>query len=193
MRHAGRPRTTERSPPRCWDLRADEGQVADEQRSAIANDFVDAIELTEAQFGPAPARWGAVRHGLSKNGNDHIHIAVSLVLEDGTKANVHRDRQRSQEVACDLEVKYRLQLTTSRIAASTERGERPFERNIAECAGAAETKARRLERDVCAAAGAAQTEVEFVRRLHQMGMVAKPRFAAGRDDVVARYSFAIRP
>jgi hypothetical protein len=174
-------------------LRAEEGQLSDEQWSAIANDFVDAMEFTEAHSGRAPARWVAVRHGLSKNGNDHIHIAVSLVREDGTKVNVHRDRQRSQEVARDLEVKYRLQLTTSRIAASTERGERPSERNIAERAGAAETKARRLERGVRAAAGAAQTEGEFVRRLHQMGIVTKPRFAAGRDDVVAGYSVAMRP
>ncbi len=151
---------------------------------AIANDFVDAMEFTEAGSGRAPARWVAVRHGLSKNGNDHIHIAVSLVREDGTKVNVHRDRQRSQDVARDLEVKYRLQLTTSRIAASAERGERPSERNIAERAGAAETKAVALSASVRAAAGASETEGEFVRRLHQYGIIAKPRFAAGRQDVV---------
>lgn len=174
-------------------LRAEEGQLSDEQWSAIANDFVDAMEFTEAGSGRAPARWVAVRHGLSKNGNDHIHIAVSLVREDGTKVNVHRDRQRSQDVARDLELKYRLQLTTSRIAASAERGERPSERNIAERAGAAETKARRLERGVRAAAGASETEGEFVRRLHQYGIIAKPRFAAGRQDVVTGYSVALRP
>jgi hypothetical protein len=174
-------------------LRAEEGELSDEQWSAIANDFVDAMEFTETSSGRSPARWVAVRHGASKNGNDHIHIAVSLVREDGTKVNVHRDRQRSQDVARDLEVKYRLQLTTSRIAASAERGERPSERNIAERAGAAETKARRLERGVRAAAGAAETEGEFVRRLHQIGIIAKPRFAAGRDDVVAGYSVAVRP
>jgi hypothetical protein len=174
-------------------LKAEEGQLSDEQWNAIANDFVDAMEFTEAGSGRSPARWVAVRHGLSKNGNDHIHIAVSLVREDGTKVNVHRDRQRSQDVARDLEVKYRLQLTTSRIAASAERGEKPSERSIAERAGAAEVKARRLERGVRAAAGAAQTEGEFVRRLHQVGIVVKPRFAAGRDDVVAGYSVAIRP
>ncbi len=106
---------------------------------------------------------------------------MSLVREDGTKVNVHRDRQRSQDVARDLELKYRLRLTTSRIAASAERGERPSERNIAERAGAAETKARRLERGVRAAAGASETEGEFVRRLHQYGIIAKPRFAAGRS------------
>ena len=32
----------------------------------------------------------AVRHGVSRAGNDHIHIAVNLVREDGTKASVWR-------------------------------------------------------------------------------------------------------
>lgn len=174
-------------------LKAEEGQLSDEQWNAIATDFVDAMEFTDTGSGRSPARWVAVRHGLSTNGNDHIHIAVSLVREDGTKVNVHRDRQRSQDIARELEVKYRLQLTTSRLAASTERGEKPSERSIAERAGSAEVKARRLERGVRAASGAAQTEGEFVRRLHQLGIIAKPRFAAGRDDVVAGYSVAIRP
>jgi hypothetical protein len=174
-------------------LKAEEGQLSDEQWNAIATDFVDAMEFTDTGSGRSPARWVAVRHGLSTNGNDHIHIAVSLVREDGTKVNVHRDRQRSQDIARDLEVKYRLQLTTSRLTASTERGEKPSERSIAERAGSAEVKARRLERGVRAASGAAQTEGEFVRRLHQLGIIAKPRFAAGRDDVVAGYSVAIRP
>lgn len=174
-------------------LAAEEGQLSDEKWNAIATDFVDAMEFTETTSGRSPARWVAVRHGLSKNGNDHVHIAVSLVREDGTKVNVHRDRQRSQDAARELEVKYGLQLTTSRLSASAERGEKPAERQIAERSGAMEVKAHRLERGVRAAAGAAQTEGEFVRRLHQMGIVAKPRFAAGRDDVVAGYSVAIRP
>lgn len=118
---------------------------------------------------------------------------MSLVREGGTKVNVHRDRQRSQDVARDLELGYRLQLTTSRIAASAERGERPSERSIAERAGAAETKARRLERGVRAAAGASETEGEFVRRLHQYGIIAKPRLAAGQQDVVTGYSVALLP
>ena len=52
--------------------------------------------FTEAS-GKAPCRWVAVRHGLSKNGNDHVHIAVSLVREDGTKAMTHNDYKRAQE------------------------------------------------------------------------------------------------
>ena len=83
-------------------LAAEEGQLSDEKWNAIATDFVDAMEFTETTSGRSPARWVAVRHGLSKNGNDHVHIAVSLVREDGTKVNVHRDRQRSQDAAREL-------------------------------------------------------------------------------------------
>jgi hypothetical protein len=174
-------------------LKAEEGQLSDEQWNAIATDFVDAMGFTDAGSGRSPARWVAVRHGLSTNGNDHIHIAVSLVREDGTKVNVHRDRQRSQDTARAMEEKYGLQLTTSRLSATAERGEKPAERQIADRSGAVEVKAHRLERGVRAAAGAAQTEGEFVRRLHQLGIIAKPRFEAGRQDVIAGYSVAIRP
>ena len=59
-------------------LRADEGQLSDEKWGAIAQDFVDRMGFTETS-GKAECRWVAVRHGLSTNGNDHIHIAVSLV------------------------------------------------------------------------------------------------------------------
>jgi hypothetical protein len=50
------------------------------------------MEFAGPDTGKADCRWVAVRHGLSTNGNDHIHIAVSLVREDRTKASVHNDR-----------------------------------------------------------------------------------------------------
>lgn len=42
-------------------------------------------------------------------------------------------------------------------------------------------------------AGASQDEAEFVRRLRQAGVIVRPRFADGRDDVVTGYSVAERP
>jgi hypothetical protein len=44
-----------------------------------------------------------VRHGVSTGGNDHIHIAVNLVREDGTKASIHNDYARAQSIALELE------------------------------------------------------------------------------------------
>jgi hypothetical protein len=54
---------------------AEDGQLTDEQWGAIANDFMKDMDFTE-DGGKAPARWVTVRYGLSKNGNDHIHIVA---------------------------------------------------------------------------------------------------------------------
>lgn len=51
---------------------------------AIAQDFADRMGFSEAS-GKAARRWVAVCHCVSTNGNDHLHSAVSLVREDGTK------------------------------------------------------------------------------------------------------------
>ena len=61
-------------------LRAEEGALTDQQWGDIANDFVDAMGFTEAS-GKAQCRWAAINHGTSENGNHHIHIAVSLALQ----------------------------------------------------------------------------------------------------------------
>jgi len=143
--------------------------------------------------GRAGCRWVAVRHGLSKAGNDHIHIAVNLVREDGTKASIHHDYSRAQSIARQLEQSQGLQLLESRGSDMAMRGERPGEREIANRRGDDTVAAVRLERSVRAAAAASLDEGEFVRRLHQAGVLVRPRFAADRDDVVAGYSVALRP
>ncbi|WP_234031374.1 relaxase/mobilization nuclease domain-containing protein [Mycetocola zhujimingii] len=173
-------------------LRAKEGQLSDEKWGAIAQDFADRMGFTEAS-GKAPCRWVAVRHGLSTNGNDHVHIAVSLVREDGTKATTHNDFAKAQKVCRDLERDYGLEQLESREAGLGERGVKPAERARQERTGAVEVDAHRLERTVRAAATASVDEGEFVRRLRRGGVLIRPRFAAGRDDVVAGYSVALRP
>ena len=69
----------------------------------------------------------------------------------------------------------------------------PPERARATRTGAIEVDSNRLERTVRAAATASLDEGEFVRRLRRGGVLIRPRFAAGRDDVVAGYSIAVRP
>ncbi|MDN4599314.1 relaxase/mobilization nuclease domain-containing protein [Leifsonia virtsii] len=172
-------------------LRADEGQLSDEKWGAIAQDFVDRMGFTEAS-GKAECRWVAVRHGLSTNGNDHIHIAVSLVREDGTKASTHNDFKKAQDTCRDLEREYGLKQLSSREHGLGERGIKPAEQERARRTGAVEVDAHRLERAVRAAAAASLDEGEFVRRVRRAGVLIRPRFAAGRDDVVAGYSVAVR-
>lgn len=65
-------------------IREGEGDLTDENWANIANDFMDHMGFTEAS-GKALCRGVAIRHGHSKIGNDHIHIAASLVREHGTK------------------------------------------------------------------------------------------------------------
>ena len=173
-------------------LRAEEGQLTDEKWGAIAQDFVDRMGFTEAGSGKADCRWVAVRHGLSTNGNDHVHIAVSLVREDGTKAPTHNDFKRAQSVCRDLERDYGLEQLESRERGIGERGIKPAEQARAQRTGV-EVEPHKLERIVRAASVASVDEGEFVRRLRRGGVLIRPRFAAGRDDVVAGYSVALRP
>jgi hypothetical protein len=174
-------------------LKAEEGQLDDAKWGEIATDFVQRMGYAGEGIGKADCRWVAVRHGLSKNGNDHIHIAVSLVREDGTKAHVPYDKRRSQQVSREIERDYGLRPLHDSERSVAQRGERPGEREAASRRGAAEVDAKRLERTVRAAAGASQDEAEFVRRMRRDGVLIRPRFAAGRDDVVAGYSVALRP
>jgi hypothetical protein len=78
-----------------WHLslssRADDRHLTDEQWAEIATGAMDAMGFTETS-GNAPCRWVAVGHGRSNAGNDHIHIAVSLVRENGTVASTWQDR-----------------------------------------------------------------------------------------------------
>lgn len=174
-------------------LPAEEGQLTDEKWGQIATQFVDRMGFAGPDTGKAECRWVAVRHGVSKNGNDHIHIAVSLVREDGTKAVVNNDYNRSQQVSNDLEREHGLQVYTQPGREFGERGVKPGARESAARRGQVEPDVYRLERAVRASAAASVDEGEFVRRMRQAGVLIRPRFAAGRDDVVAGYSVALRP
>ncbi|WP_231511393.1 relaxase/mobilization nuclease domain-containing protein [Arthrobacter sp. UNC362MFTsu5.1] len=170
-------------------LAAEEGQFTDQQWGAIANDFMKDMDFTE-DGGKAPARWVAVRHGLSKNGNDHIHIVASMVRDDGTKWNSWKSKYKSQQIARALEKKYGLtELGTVR----AERGFTPAEQAKAARHGLPEVERHSLARKVRTCATASTDEAEFVRRARMEGLLVRPRYAAGRTDVVTGYSVAVRP
>ncbi|RCO08042.1 relaxase, partial [Bacilli bacterium] len=50
----------------------------------------------------ADCAWLAVHHGQSKDGNDHIHIAVNLVREDGRRASIHQSKRRTAEAGAEI-------------------------------------------------------------------------------------------
>lgn len=99
-------------PPAAADGTVNE-PLEDERWGAIARDFVEELGFTESS-GKAACRWVAVHHGQSVNGGDHIHVAVALVREDGTKASTHNDYKRASRVVAELEQRYGLEVVAGR-------------------------------------------------------------------------------
>ena len=170
-------------------LSAEDGRLTDQQWGDIANDYMAEMGFTE-ESGKAPCRWAAVRHGVSKNGNDHIHIVASMVRDDGTKWNNWKSKYKSQQVSRELEKKYGL---TELGSVHAERGYKPAEQAKAQRQGKPEVGRHTVARKVRSCAAASVDEAEFVRRARPEGLLVRPRFAAGRTDVVTGYSVAERP
>ncbi|GAB4082754.1 relaxase/mobilization nuclease domain-containing protein [Modestobacter muralis] len=172
-------------------LRASEGVQSDEKWAELSSEFVEGMGFTGG--GKADVRWVAVRHGLSTNGNDHVHIVVNLVREDGTKANPYRDRVRAQRLAGELERKHGLEVLEERGAGRGERSPTRAEVERAAREGRPEPHRKTLGRIVRAAATASENEAEFVRRMRRSGVLVDGRIAAGTSDVITGYSVALRP
>ncbi|WP_148077044.1 relaxase/mobilization nuclease domain-containing protein [Nocardioides aurantiacus] len=97
-------------------------QVLDDRTwEQIATEFVDEMGFSE-QTGKSPCRWAAVHHGFTAQGGDHIHIAVVLVREDGTRASTHNDYRTASAAAARLERKYGLEVVASREVGRSARG-----------------------------------------------------------------------
>lgn len=104
-------------------LPAADRRLSDEKWAAITAEFVAAMGFTDAG-GRAPCRWAAVRHGVSAGGNDHVQVVVSLVRDDGTKADTWRDYARASAAAAELEVRYGLTVIESRSLGRGSAGSR---------------------------------------------------------------------
>lgn len=130
-------------------LRAEEGQLTDDKWRELAESFVAKMGFDDAEGTKAPTRWVAVRHGLSSNGNDHVHLVVNLVREDGTKASIHNDHVRAQKACRELEAEHGLQRLEGDERDRASRGYDPAER---------EADARRRARGTFEGARRAGTE-----------------------------------
>lgn len=134
-RHLDRPRTAfdvEVVGGHVWhcslSLRAEEGQLTDQKWAELADAFIAKMGFDDAEGTKAPTRWVAVRHGLSKAGNDHLHLVVNLVREDGTRASIHLDHVRAQKACRELEVEHGLQGVDGADRGRASRGYDPAER-----------------------------------------------------------------
>lgn len=172
-------------------LSPEEAALGDEVWGRIASDFMDEMGFTGSD-GKAPCRWVAIHHGSAKNGGDHIHIAATIVREDGTKWNPWYDQRKAQRACNTLEHRYGLLVVESREHARGSRCDSAAAQNAAKRAGTSRTDRAVLEERLRAAATAAASEADFVRRARRLGVRLHPRFASGRTDIVVGYSAALR-
>jgi hypothetical protein len=177
-------------------LHPDEPDLSDEGWAEICEQFISEMRFAGEQA-RGQCRWVAIRHGRSTGGSDHAHLVVTLVAEDGSRASVHNDRPRAQKACRELEQRFWLRALEARtrgagsralkhgeIAADRRRG-----RGVGERGEHAERSSRqRLERVVRACAGASRNESEFVGRLREHGLQARPRYAEGGASKVVGYS-----
>jgi len=154
----------------------------------------------------ARVRWMAVHHGLSRNGNDHIHLVANLISEDGRQHNFVRPPWvMLSEVRKQLEIKHGLRLVghdkgTGLGAYSQTEARRAEEQRQSTAADkgvsvgsvqAAEPETVRLERRVRAAASAAVDESDFLQHLREQEVAVRPRFATGDRNRVVGMSVAL--
>lgn len=169
-------------------IAASEGVLSDDKWQEIADDFVAGMGFDDADGVKAPCRWVAVRHGVSGNGNDHIHLAVNLVREDGTKASIHNDFKRAQKVARELETKHDLEplesLKEARATRSYDERDRGSEYDAAEAR--AVRKAKAVHAEVAASSGGKVGTWEALSGADQQARIAaqltidRPRFVLER-------------
>lgn len=161
----------------------EDGVLSDEKWQQIASELVEAMDFAGPGKGSEGVRWAAIRHGVSAKGNDHIHVVVSMVREDGSRAYENYDQRRVQKVMADLEQRHGLTVIASRHERRGAIGLEP-----GELRREGEAPRRRMGRIVRAAAVASKNEAEFVRAVKSEGLNVWPRYAKGGRDEVEGYS-----
>ncbi|WP_067722928.1 relaxase/mobilization nuclease domain-containing protein [Nocardia yamanashiensis] len=179
-------------------------KLSDEKWEQVAEAFMERMGFTGTPDGKrAQARWVAVRHGLSGadgEGQDHIHIAASLIREDGSKVSTYDygpgkakgDWKRADEVCGELEHEFGLQVLASRAEGGGLSGHSRAEIERQKRLGTPETERERLRRSVRAIATAAESEADFVHGLRSAGIAVRPFYKAGGTEEVTGYSVRMR-
>jgi hypothetical protein len=163
--------------------------LSDEQWAEVAQRAVDAVGFERE--GVEPAAWVAVGHGNSAQGNQHIHLAASLVRVDGRRVDTWQSKRTLSKVCAELEHAYGLTVVEGRKGRGMPGLSRAeLERTAKE--HLTEPPRITLARLIRAASVASKDEAEFVRRLRGSGALVRPRFGTGGKDAVVGYSVALR-
>jgi hypothetical protein len=158
----------------------DDGLLGDDQWRQLAYEVASRLGLSGC-------RWIAVHHGPSRSGNDHIHLIVQLVGDNGKLARLSYDKTKIRAWA--REVEERLDLVRTGPDGTGARPLSRAEHDRARTTGI-EPQRRTLERLVRAAAGGAETAAVFVAALREQDVIVHPRIRAGR---VVGYTVALHP
>lgn len=165
-------------------------QVSKDEWGTIASQFVERMGFIDPD-GARSSRWVAIHHGTSKAGNDHIHIAVQLVREDGTKANIHHDYRRAQKVCGELENEHGLTVLESRQAARGLSGDKPAEVARAQAEGYPQAPRPELRRRMRTALATAATPAQYLEHLRDLDVSVAPSFTKGSTTQVRGYKVAL--
>jgi hypothetical protein len=163
-------------------------QLSDEEWVQIAQSAMESLGFEGK--GTEPAAWVAIGHGMSAQGNQHIHIAASLVRIEASLVDIWQDRKTLSRVCAELEHTYGLSVVEGREGRGMPGLSRAeLERTARE--QLAEPPRLTLARLVREAAVASKDEAEFVRRLRGSGALVRPRFESGGQEAVVGYSVAL--
>jgi hypothetical protein len=170
-------------------LPPDDRQLSDDQWAQIAHKAMEALGL-EGE-GKQPGAWVAIGHGTSANGNQHIHLAASLVRVDGSRVNAWQSQRTLSRLCAEIESTHGLTVIEGREGKGMPGLSRAeLERTAME--QMAEPPRITLARMVREASVASRDEAEFVRRLRGSGVLLRPRFETGGKEAVVGYSVAVR-
>ena len=163
--------------------------IVDDEWSDMAQRVMSALGF-ERQ-GVQPAAWVAIGHGASADGNQHLHIAASLIRLDGRQVNIWQDRKTLSRVCAELEKDYGFTVIDGREGKGMPGLSRAELERTAR-AQLPEPPRITLARLVREASVASKDEAEFVRRLRGSGALVRPRFESGGQEAVVGYSVALR-
>jgi hypothetical protein len=166
--------------------------LSDSEWAEVAREAMRRLGF-DATDGQAPCRWVAVRHGRSDKGNDHLHVVVNLVREDGRVARTANDFRRLSRICADMEARYGLSVVEGRAKKAAMPGLSRAEAEKAKRTKRAEPEREELARVVRGAATVATSETEFVRLLRAAGLAARPRYDRAGAHRVVGYAVAEAP
>jgi hypothetical protein len=174
-------------------VRADERHIPEAEWRQLAEKFVDRMGFTPDDD-RAGCRWVAVHHGLSKEGNDHVHVVVTMATEAGQKVYPYGDYARAQRICGDLEREHELQqLSPARAEATSRRGLTQGEVGQARRSALPSTDRESVRRLVRASLAGSNSETEWVGRMKAAGLLVKARTAKDDSSRVVGYSVAAKP